>query len=483
MILLPAGVGAAEQSTPTSRTGAITVAAKLDAILTAATARREFNGSVLIARRGRILLRKGYGWSDFATRVRNRPSTGFRISSLTNTFTVVALLQLVARDKLRLESSVCAYLPRCPPPWQSLSVSELLAGRSGLPSSRPLPSRTRGFGAWIDWLRTRPLMFTPGTARDRSEARQLLAVHLLERASGQSWIDYLERNIFGPIGMRSTGRDQPGAPRRATPYFRTKSRRLGSPASLPRLSNPDVVYGLMSTVDDMYRFHEALHAGSLVPLEVLERGGAADLRDWPSHLELGHGPYGTADGWYTAYTHRAEDGVTIIAFSNLGGLLLGDLESKLFLAAIEWPPPRIRLAPAISAQYVGRYTRWDSYYKRLATITVAPAAEGWLRIRWDRFPRRHHGFRTRPHQALIAPMSETSFFEAKSLHGSYPNPGMTYSFEVNPDGRAEAIVLWDKSGSRSTRYRRAEPVPQSKPLDAMVVSQPDQYRTELIELS
>jgi CubicO group peptidase (beta-lactamase class C family) len=458
-IVLLAEAGVAGQMTQRSKDAPSTVAGKLDAILRAATARREFNGSVLIARRGRILLRKGYGWSNLAARARNRPTTAFRISSLTNAFTAVSLLQLVARDKLQLESSICAYLRRCPSAWQAVSVRELLAGRSGIASSRPLPPRTRSFDAWIDWLRTRPLLFTPGTARDRSEARQLLAAHVLERASGSSWIDYLERNIFGPIGMSSTGLDRPRARQRATPYFRTKAGTLGSPASFPPLSTPDVVYGLMSTVDDMYRFDQALHAGSVVPLELLEHVQLADLRDWPSHLELGHGPHGTADGWYTAYTHRAEDGVTVLAFSNLGGHLLGDLESKLFLGAIEWPPPRISLAPATSARYVGRYTRWDTYYKRVATITVTPATDGWLRIRWDRFPRRHHGFRTRPHQALIAPLSETSFFEAKALQGSYPNPGMTYSFEVDPDGRPQAIVVSDKSRSRPTRYRRAEAVP------------------------
>jgi len=453
-LLLSAAEAAAVGTTPASNGAATQVTKRLDAILTAATARRDFNGSVLIARRGRVLLRKGYGWSDVTTRVRNRPDTKFRISSLSNIFTAVSLLQLAARDKLRLESSICAYLPRCPRSWQPIRVSDLLGGRSGIPSIRPLPRGTRSLDEWINWLNARPLLFSPGMGRDRSEARQLLAAYLLERVSGQSWIGYLDRNIFRPIGMRSTEPDRAQARRRATPYFRTKSRRLGRAASFPPLSNPDVVYGLMSTVDDMYRFHEALHKGAIVPLEILERVALADLRDWPSHLELGHGPHGTADGWYTAYTHRAEDGVTVIAFGNLGGYLLGDLESKLFLAAIEWPPPPVRLAPAISSRYIGRYTRWDGYYKRLATITVAAATDGWLRITWDRFPRRLHGFRTRPHQALIAPLSETSFFEAKWLHGSYPNAGMTYSFEVNADGRGEAIVISDKSSSRLTRYRR-----------------------------
>jgi CubicO group peptidase (beta-lactamase class C family) len=416
---------------------------RLDAILTAATRARDFNGSVIVARNGHVLLRKGYGYADVAGRVSNRPDTQFRISSLTTTFTWVALLQLVERGTLERDGSICSYLDDCPTAWKAITVDLVLDGRSGLPALR---GATRSLDAWLQWLRRQPLAFRPGRTRDHGEARFLVATRLLERASGQPWIRYLQTHIFGPLGMASTGLDTPDAPRRATPYLRTKGRKLGHPLSFAPLSSPDVVYGLMSTVDDMFRFDRALHAGRLVSLATLGP-------DWQTHLELGHGPHGTVDGWYTAYTHRS-DGVTILAFSNLGNYFLGDLEARLYFAAVGWPPRRVSLDKSTLARYVGLYQRWDSYYKRRATVRVTSSPGGLLRVRWDAFPPRLHGFPTRPHEALIAPSSATSFFEVQGVHGSRVEPGNTYTFESGADGRVAAVVTENRAGTAPVRYLR-----------------------------
>jgi CubicO group peptidase (beta-lactamase class C family) len=431
------------------------VSRRLDAILTAATRRANFNGSVLIARNGRILLRKGYGYANVARRTPNRPNTRFRISSLTNTFNVVALLQLAERGKLRLDGSVCAYVPRCPRAWQAMTPEMLLTATSGLPRLGRYPPATRSLEAWIDSLRARPLAFRPGTGRDRTEARQLLLGYLVGRVSGMSWADYLARNIFRPVGMTSTGPDRPRAPRRATPYFRTRQRTLGPAASFPAVSRPDVAYGLMSTVDDMYRFDKALHSGRLVRPQTLEAARAPGGGEWPSHLELGHGPHGTADGWYTGYTHRDEDGVTILAFSNMGGFLLGDLESRLFFTAIEWPPRAVDVDRATLARYVGRYTWRDPYYRRTVTIQITSTARG-LSFWWDRFPPRRYGSRVlgRPWQGRLTPTSETSFFATFRAAG-FEMLGWTFSFEIDRDGRTAAVVVENKAGPRPMRYGRS----------------------------
>jgi CubicO group peptidase (beta-lactamase class C family) len=272
--------------------------ARLDSILSAASRRLDFQGSVLIAHQGRVLLRKGYGYANVARHVRNSPNTRFRISSLTTMFNEIALLQFDVRGKLSLERSVCAYLAACPASWRPMTVRLLIEGRSGLPNIRPYPKRTRSLAAWINWLRARPLAFKPDKGRDRSEARFLLSAYLLERVSRQSWISYLTRNIFQPLGMTSTALDRPNAPGRATPYVRTRQRRLVRARPYSPLSEPDVVNGLMSTVEDMYRFDQAVHSGRLVPVEKLRP-------DWRNHVELGHSLNGTADGWYTADTHGA----------------------------------------------------------------------------------------------------------------------------------------------------------------------------------
>ena len=203
-----------QRATP-SRPGAAAadVTRRLDAILTAATRNRAFNGSVLISRRGRILIRKGYGYANVARRVPNRPNTRFRISSLTNTFNLVALLQLSERGRIRLDRSVCAHIPHCPRTWRSMTPNMLLAARSGLPRIGPYPRQTRSVSACIDWLRGRPLAFDPGRGRDRSEARLLLIAYLVDRVSGTTWPGYIERNIFRPLRMTSTGVDRAAAPR------------------------------------------------------------------------------------------------------------------------------------------------------------------------------------------------------------------------------------------------------------------------------
>ena len=419
---------------------------RLDSILAAASRRLDFQGSVLIAHEGRVLLRKGYGYANAARHIRNSPNTRFRISSLTTMFNEIALLQLEERGRLSLERSVCSYLAPCPASWRPMTVRLLIDGRSGLPNIRPYPERTRSLVAWINWLRARPLAFKPDKGRDRSEARFLLSAYLLERVSGQSWITYLTRNIFQPLGLSSTGLDRPNAPERAIPYIRTRQRKLARARPYLPLSKPDVVNGLMSTVEDMYRFDQAVHSGRLVPVEKLRP-------DWRNHVELGHSLNGTADGWYAADTHRGDDDVLILAFSNIGRGTLPDLESALFFAAIDWPPLRIRLDADTLRRYVGRYTWRDSYFKRLVTITVTPAADGLLRIHWNRWPPRLHGFRTRPLEALIAPVSETEFFLAKWLRGG-SGPGWTFAFEVAPGGRVAAVVAGNKVWMRPVRYRR-----------------------------
>lgn len=442
---MTAGDGATSSAPPD-------VSNRLDSVLTAATQRGRFNGSVLVARRGRILLRKGYGYASVARRTRNRPNTRFRISSLTNTFNVVALLQLAERGKLRLDGSICASVPRCPRAWRPITVEMLLAGTSGLARVGRYPRATRSLAAWIEWLRRQPLVFPPGRGRDRGEARYLLAGYLIQRISGMAWAGYLQRHIFGPLGMPSTGPDRLGASRRATPYFRTRRRTLGPAASFPPLSRPDVVYGLMSTVDDLYRFDVALHSGRLVRAETLAAARAPGGADWTSHVELGHGPRGTADGWYTAYTHRSEDGVTILAFSNLGGYSLGDLESRLFFTAIEWPPRAVPIDAAIVRGYVGRYTWRDPYYRRTVTIRITSTARG-LAFWWDRFPPRRFGPADRPWQGILTPTSEVSFYATFRSSG-FEMLGWTFTFEVDTSGQATAVAVDNKAFQRPMRYRR-----------------------------
>jgi CubicO group peptidase (beta-lactamase class C family) len=131
------------RSPGTALAASVDVSARLDAYLRRATARREFNGTVLVVRGGRILLRKAYGWADLRERRPNRVATRFRISSLSTDVMFVALLQLIDRGRLDLDDSLCKHIQPCPARWRPITVRLLVDGRSGLPSARCPGGRER----------------------------------------------------------------------------------------------------------------------------------------------------------------------------------------------------------------------------------------------------------------------------------------------------------------------------------------------------
>ena len=101
----------------------------------------------------------------------------------------------------------------------------------------------------------------------------------------------------------------------------------------------------------MYRFDVARRAGRLVSRALrteVAAPSAARHGQWPDQVaNLGHGPRGTSDGWYTAFARDAAENLTILAFSNTDGFFLSDVLHRIGLIAIGWPPPRVqRDAPA-----------------------------------------------------------------------------------------------------------------------------------------
>jgi CubicO group peptidase (beta-lactamase class C family) len=264
--------------------------------------------------------------------------TRFRISSLSTDIIFIALLQLVDRGRVDLDDSLCEHIEPCPRRWQPITVRLLVQLRSGLPSARPLPRRSRSIPEWIAALGARPLAFRPGKGRDRSEAAMLVGAHLLQRVSRTRWPRYLERSVFRRAGMHATAVDRTGLPGRATPYFRRLGGRLASrPRSLASASQtsstasprPSTTCTASSAPDDRVR---SSHAGSSRRTSTPEAARA-----------LGPGPTtsrtsGTGRAARPAAGTRpslatASRRLTIVAFSNMGGFSLSDVVHRIGLIA------------------------------------------------------------------------------------------------------------------------------------------------------
>ena len=99
----------------------------------------DFFGSVLVAKDGKALYRKGVGMAQAEWDILNTPETKFRLGSITKQFTAVAVLQLVEQGKIKLEDPVKKYYPDAPAAWVAITIHHLLNHTSGIPSYTSLP--------------------------------------------------------------------------------------------------------------------------------------------------------------------------------------------------------------------------------------------------------------------------------------------------------------------------------------------------------
>lgn len=188
------------------------VAAFFDAAFELQRLEHRMVGAVVsVVQDGEIIFERGYGWADLERRTRAHPETSlFRIASITKPFVWTAIMQLVERGRLDLDADVNRYLDfEVPATYEDpVRVWHLL-------------SHTAGFEeTWTGWgartaedvgdlgealrelmpARVRP----PGRHAAYSNYGAALAGYIVERVSGRPWAEYVEREILGPLGMRST---------------------------------------------------------------------------------------------------------------------------------------------------------------------------------------------------------------------------------------------------------------------------------------
>ena len=264
--------------------------------------RHAITASVLVARDGNLLVKRGYGLADEDLRLPNTPRTRFRIGSITKQFTAAAVLLLKERGKLAVQDRVCAYFAPCPEAWSQVKLEHLLTHTSGIPSYTAFsdfPS-VLGTPVSVDDLIARfssmPLLFTPGSQWSYSNSGYVVLGALIERLSGRTYADFLQDNIFTPLGMADSGydSDDPMPPLHATGYL--------SPGVKPVRFAMSEVYAagaLYSTVEDLYAWDQALLANRLVNAEDLAAMTSPHIACPPGGCALGDDT-GYGYGWFVA---------------------------------------------------------------------------------------------------------------------------------------------------------------------------------------
>ncbi|MCX7041235.1 MAG: serine hydrolase [Gammaproteobacteria bacterium] len=228
-------------------------------------------GGVVLVRKGdQILLRAGFGLADVENKVPMTADKVLPLASVTKQFTAFAVLQLVQAGKLQLDQPVGDVLTHLPPALAKVSLRQLLTHTSGVKNiSRIAESRAaRRNEASVDeliaYFKDLPLEFEPGSRFEYSNSNYILLTRVIEMASGSAYADYMHKAVFAPLSMSATrfGSHTELVPGRAHGYRLVKGKLQN--ADFISMTQPQGAGALISSVDDLDRWHAALSEGRLV---------------------------------------------------------------------------------------------------------------------------------------------------------------------------------------------------------------------------
>jgi CubicO group peptidase (beta-lactamase class C family) len=308
--------------------------------------------SVAIGREGRLVYAAGYGLTDVENFVPAKSDSVYRIASISKVITAVALLQLVAQERVDLDAEVREHCPAFPEkPWP-VSARQLLGHRGGVrhyhDGEQTRTQRFESVEGGLALFRDDPLEFEPGTRFLYSTYGYNLLGCVIEGVTGRPYATVVGESIFAPAGMTGTGPEDVRAlvANRARGYVRDDQGRLLN-AALADMSYKVPGGGITSTAPDLARFGLALLSGRLLDPESVEEllhprdAVEGQTETWGLAL-----PVGTRDGrreaWHlggqegssTALYMRPDSGTVVSVLTNLEGIEVSLLDLARVLADV-----------------------------------------------------------------------------------------------------------------------------------------------------
>ncbi|HLJ86674.1 MAG TPA: serine hydrolase domain-containing protein [Candidatus Angelobacter sp.] len=304
---------------------------------------RVAGASVLVARAGRVILHKGYGFADLGLEAPSKEETVYHVVGPMLPFTGIAVMQQVERGKLSLDDDISKFIPEFPMQGHRVSVRQLLNHTSGIVDYHylgdPIEATSRepkaldevmALYAGKNWVNE------PGKKWDWSISGFQLLVTIVERTSGQSFADYVKQNILVPAEVKSTAYCDDFSLVRGLSH---SYRKFG--ASYVPANESDMAYNsdlrFCSTVGDIYRLWRAIREKNLVRPETFKQmstaeGAAMQMSPQDPKAQYGFaitinheedhrriGQHGSLLGYSGSLYDFPEDQLTIVVLTNTEG--------------------------------------------------------------------------------------------------------------------------------------------------------------------
>lgn len=280
--------------------------AAIDKLMTAAADNGYFNGVVVVAEKGQVIYKKGFGYANEENKIANDGNTLFNLCSITKQFTAMAIMMLKEQGKLSYDDGLEKYFPNLP--YKNITLRHLLNHTSGLPDYMNL-----AFNNWPEGntyaneeaiallnIHQPPVLFSAGDRFQYCNTGYMLLATIIEKVSGKTYENFLNETIFKPLGMSKTFVLTP-ANKTAVAKGYVFDRQLA--ANVPaensaRFSKQvtTIIYpvgdgGIFSCANDMIKWDEALRANKLVKPATLQEAFTSSIAN--DGKETGYG-----FGWF-----------------------------------------------------------------------------------------------------------------------------------------------------------------------------------------
>ena len=271
------------------------ISAQIDSILKVYNDKLLPGASLMIIHKGKAVLKKAYGGADIEDRIGVDTKTNFRLASATKQFTAMSIMILIERGVLQLTNNLTEIFPGFPDYGDKITIKNLLNHTSGLIDYESLIPDTAVIQ--VKDAEVLKMMyaqdstyFPPGSKYQYSNTGYAVLAMIVQKISGKSFASFLFENIFDPLGMDNTVAYEKG-------ISEVKNRAFGYSLADNKVERKDQSItsavlgdgGIYSSVEDLYKWDQALYGDDLVSANLLSEAFTRGILSDSTIFDYGYG--------------------------------------------------------------------------------------------------------------------------------------------------------------------------------------------------
>lgn len=349
---------------------------EIDRIIKAFAGINKFNGTALIHYQNTNIFEKSYGWQDAEKKIPNQDKSVYQIASLTKSFTALMIVKLSEEGKLSVKDPVSRFISDYPR-GNEITIEHLLTHTSGiyevlqnkeyfnlLHTGKSISKDKK-----LSFFKNEPLAFEPGTQFSYTNSGYIILGIIIEKITGLSYEDVIQKNILTPLKMTHTGFNYMAlkSPYKTVPYsYISNTKQEKTEVWNSTLTGP--AGQIYSTVEDLYNYYIGLRDYKIVSREAFKKATTPFLSgygygwfidDLYGKKLINHG--GNIEGSTSYFAMLPEDDLCIILLNNITSKKLEKAGNTILAALLEQPytlpQPKKEVTPGtdILKKYVGDY--------------------------------------------------------------------------------------------------------------------------------